>query len=322
MSSDPVPSPDDSAVPRGDSGYEAFYMEVAATERGRRFLVEYASRCRRSDAQRLAADVARLDAAFHDGPVQISATFADGLADFAAAVAQIESVLAAGHNPVSDTHFAVERIQDVAGALRRRDVDAALCDMLEAAAGEIGDAIVRHDAATGRVSSAIALLQDLALRASDVIARVGAPAPGVDRLAQAPSPHSSTQSLNDPVERPADAAQAAPADLRFDNTGQDRASGFAEAPPAGGDGDRSDARVLQALPEIRARAWLDEYANNVSEPLSLPIPSPLDGEQQDNPPSTPRAPGADTITNSRAALYDSVSALHAISEDELIALFS
>src|SRR5579872_1023641 len=88
----------------------------------------------------------------------------EGLADLAVTVAQIETVLQANGPLSPDTHFAVERIHDVAMALRMREVDAVLCDALEASTREIGDALVRSDAAAARSLSAAALLRDIARR--------------------------------------------------------------------------------------------------------------------------------------------------------------
>jgi hypothetical protein len=67
-----------------------------------------------------------------------------------------------------DVHFAVERIHDVAMALRMRDVDTALCETLEASVREVGDAVVRHEAAATGALSAAALLRDIMGRIEDL----------------------------------------------------------------------------------------------------------------------------------------------------------
>ena len=51
-------------------------------------------------------------------------------------IRQIESVLKANGTLAPEVHFAVERVHDVAMALRMREVDAALCDTLEASIRE------------------------------------------------------------------------------------------------------------------------------------------------------------------------------------------
>ena len=55
-------------------------------------------------------------------------------------------------------------------ALRRRDVEPALCDALDEAAREIGDAMVRGNAAMVGKSSSASLLRDLMERVNDLIA--------------------------------------------------------------------------------------------------------------------------------------------------------
>ena len=56
-------------------------------------------------------------------------------------------------------------------ALRQRDVEAALCDGLDAAIREVGDAIVRSDAAEARADNAAGQLRELARRIADMTAR-------------------------------------------------------------------------------------------------------------------------------------------------------
>jgi len=122
MSSDPLPllkilaEPPDEA---DDADYEAIYAEVATTERGRRFLIEYASRNLRAEAP---ADVT--------------------LTGHGSAVAPIIGrIEAAGVHAVEPAWLAVaERIQDIAFALRERDADASLCDALDAAVRDLSDA--------------------------------------------------------------------------------------------------------------------------------------------------------------------------------------
>ena len=122
MSSDPLPLPKILAEPpdeADDADYEAIYAEVATTERGRRFLIEYTSRNPRAEAP---ADVT--------------------LTGHGAAVAPIIGrIEAAGVHAVEPAWLAVaERIQDIAFALRERDADASLCDALDAAVRDLSDA--------------------------------------------------------------------------------------------------------------------------------------------------------------------------------------
>jgi hypothetical protein len=104
-----------------------------------------------------------------DSPAPAPTGLADGLARVSATIRQIESVLKANGALALEAHFAIERIQDVAMALRMREVDAALCDTLEASIREVGDAIVRNDAAAARTQGAAALLCDLGKRIDQML---------------------------------------------------------------------------------------------------------------------------------------------------------
>jgi len=351
MPSDHLPLPDFLAATPNDADYEAVYAEVMATERGRSFLAEYANRNRHPDTHRLVSTIARLEAAMHEDPrAQMPVALARGLADLATTIKQIEAVLLASGTSAPDIHFAVERIQDIAMALRQREVEAALCDTLEAAIREVGDAIVRNDAAAGRAVSAAALLRELARRVNDMIALA------------APIAVSETK----PVERLPDVETLRDADAeRFGDTVQTSATDPFDASVSG----EVDARsLLQSVPvhppvrDSQAPVEPKEDPPQLFEPVPLPVPSPLDGRIEvtratdrdgdagepvsaepsmmsvdvdamgskappasaPSPPSpqppvdeTPAAPAVPP-----AASYDPLAALRALSEEELIALFS
>ena len=146
------------------------YAAIAASDRGRSFLREYASRIRRPETQSLINTIARLEAAtLESAPPQLPPALVRGLVDLAAVIEQVEAVLATSGSAAADDLFAAERIQDIAMALRQRDVDAALCDALEASSREVGDAIVRSNAAAARAVSAASQLRDLARPVKDLI---------------------------------------------------------------------------------------------------------------------------------------------------------
>jgi hypothetical protein len=109
------------------------------------------------------------DAAADDSPAPASTGLANGFARVAATIRQIEAVLKTNGALALEVHFAIERIQDVAMALRVREVDTALCDTLEASIREVGDAIVRNDAAAARTQGAAALLCDLGKRIDQLL---------------------------------------------------------------------------------------------------------------------------------------------------------
>jgi hypothetical protein len=176
MSNELLPSPDILAAPLND--VERAENEIVAADRDRDVLVEYVSR--RADMQTLVDTFARLEAVVRE-PLDASTDVPSRLPDLLATTEQIEAVLRPGDTSASDVHFAVERIQDIAMALSQREVEPALCDTLEAAIREVGDAIVRNEAtAAARAQGATALLGDLARRVTDLIALAASVEEGPD----------------------------------------------------------------------------------------------------------------------------------------------
>ena len=277
MSSDPLPVPENSATPREDADYEAVHAVLAATVRGRKFLTEYVARRDPADTRELADSVGGLEAAIRDNLAsQGSHAFVRGLAELVAAIEQIGAGLASDKSLTTDTHFAVELIQDIAMALRQRDVEATLCDGLDAAIREVGDAIVRSDAAQARAHDAAGQLRELASRIADMTAAATASVAGADD--EATVDESGRMPTLDVIE-----------------VGHPLPRTRAPSPPPA---DRADP--IQPM-----------------QPL-LPVPSPMQGE--DEAPQAAASPNA--AAPQRAALRDPLAVLHALSEEELIALFS
>ena len=170
MSSDPLPLPEIwSDLPKGDT-YESTRTEFVANGRSGLVLIEYASGFTQSDQQPVGLQIepAEQPVASKRVPSLAPAALAKGLADLTAIVTQAEALLRAQGTLKGDVHFAVERIHDVAMALRMRDVESALCDTLEASVREVGDAVVRHEAAATGALSAAALLRDIMRRIEDL----------------------------------------------------------------------------------------------------------------------------------------------------------
>jgi hypothetical protein len=277
MSSDPLPVPENSATPREDADYEAVHAVLAATARGRKFLTEYAARRDPADTRKPADSVGGLEAAIRDNLAsQGSRAFVRGLAELVAAIEQIGAGLASDRSPTADTHFAVELIQDIAMALRQRDVEATLCDGLDAAIREVGDAIVRGDAAEARAHDAGGQLRELARRIADMTAAAAASVAGAGDEASVEEngrmPTLDVIEVRHPPPRT-----------------------HVPSPP---DADRADpAQPMQAF---------------------LPVPSPMQDEDETSQAAASPAAAAPQ----RAASRDPLAALHALSEEELIALFS
>jgi hypothetical protein len=112
-----------------------------------------------------------------DGTDQKTAGLAGDLRDLGAAMRRVAGETTANRSPAADARAAVERIQDIAFALRECAVDAALCDALEAAAREVAEAVARGEAAGQRLQAGFKLLGVLTDRVEAIIASA-APAGG------------------------------------------------------------------------------------------------------------------------------------------------
>ena len=104
------------AEPPQEAEYDAVYAAVTATERGRWFLTEFASRNRHADTGALVAALARVEAAV--------------------------AANASSHQSIAAPNLvgAVEEIADIAFGLRERGADKVLCDALDASLRHIGAA--------------------------------------------------------------------------------------------------------------------------------------------------------------------------------------
>ncbi len=170
MASDLSSLPDVLDESPSEADYHAFHAELMATERGRNFLTEYANRNLDQDARKLVSTVARLELAMRDQQTpQIPTAMFHGLMEAARAVEQSGAAGSAAGGSTADDLHAVERIEDICMALRRRDVEPALCDALETSAREIGDAMVRSNAAAIGASSTASLLHDLLARVHELV---------------------------------------------------------------------------------------------------------------------------------------------------------
>ncbi|MGD0027036.1 MAG: hypothetical protein ABSC37_20845, partial [Xanthobacteraceae bacterium] len=92
------------------------------------------------------------------------------LIDVAAAIDRVEALIAAGTAQGPDGSAAAERVADIAFVLHEREVEASLCDALDAAAREICDACALNQAAAQRTHQAAELLHELSRRINDMIA--------------------------------------------------------------------------------------------------------------------------------------------------------
>ena len=150
-----------------EAGYDAVHAALMATERGRRFLSEFADRNRHADTTAIVGAIARIEATLRgDGPPRADA---GDLTEVAAAIDRIGAALAAGTPPVSDVSAAIERLLDIAFMLHERPVEATLCDGLDAAIREISQATMRSESTAADVREAAELVGALAGRVREMI---------------------------------------------------------------------------------------------------------------------------------------------------------
>jgi hypothetical protein len=169
MPNDPLALPQILAELPDEAGYDAVHAALMATERGRRFLSEFADRNRHADTAAIVGAIARIEAALRgDGPPRADA--AGDLMEIAAAIDRIEAALAAGTPPASDISAAIERLLDIAFMLHERPVEATLCDGLDAAIREISQANMRSESTAAGIREAAELVGALAGRVREMMA--------------------------------------------------------------------------------------------------------------------------------------------------------
>jgi hypothetical protein len=192
MSNEPLALPDILTGLPDEADYETVCAAVMASERGRRFLTEYANRNRQADTHMLVGAIARVEAAIRGEPSpQAPAASVGHLEEIAAAIACIEAEIAAGKPPPYDVFAALECIQDIAFILHERPVEPTLCDRLDAAVRMISDALAQSDGGAESGQTATDLLHALASRVRDMIAAGGAGAATAENAAEAALPPAS-----------------------------------------------------------------------------------------------------------------------------------
>ena len=349
MSNDPLPHPGQAGDPLADADYDACYAELAATERGRHFLAAHATRARRSDTRRLMDTIARLDAAARDdAPAEIVAALQHDLADLATATEQVAAALTATDAAAEEGLFAAERAHDIAIALRHRDVETNLCDALDVAIRQMNDAMVGNNAAAKRAASAGTLLRDLARTAlaRSRQALISAALADFEPDNEARATLTADQSSDVPDQSTSDEFRGGPVPSRFDDTAAqaDVAALFAETLP----GDPLDLPgepidPSSSLLESQAEPGPDDDPGDLFAPENTKKPDPGDEifdaaigvvtVAQISTMEPLRAAGFSAAASERVAVAakfaierptheDPLADVLALSEDELIALFS
>jgi hypothetical protein len=187
-------------------------------------------------------------------------------------------------------HFAVERIADVAMALRMRDVDSALCDALDASVREVGDAVVRHEAAATGALSAAALLRDVVRRLEDltVVASRMIASEAEPLVPQPAAEAVVTIEAGAPVATDAEAAIETPAPVAIETDAAiESLASIVSEPDAGIEAPAPVVTEVEATIEIPAPvaietdAGIESFASVASEPdAAIETPAPVVTEAQ------------------------------------------
>ncbi|MGB6538794.1 MAG: hypothetical protein WBF58_22870 [Xanthobacteraceae bacterium] len=110
-----------------------------------------------------------------DSATDLPIALADDVADLASTIDRIAALIASpSESPVNVVADALERIGDIAFVLHERDVEASLCDALDAAVREIGECEALREADVQRSREAAALLRELSHRVSAMADRLRA----------------------------------------------------------------------------------------------------------------------------------------------------
>lgn len=285
-----------SGVP-GAADYDAAHAAMTASERGRWFLGEYARRNRHADTQTLVSAIARVEAAIRGEAAAPDAnTIEHHLVDIVAAIARVESVLAAGLEAAAGSDSgALERIADIAFVLHEREVERSLCDALDAAVREMGGMCAQHQVQIEILRKAADLLRALSTRVREIAARTVP-----ERPPQSPAHLPLSES-------PSGVAQHA------------RVGG--EPPSLDAESARPPAPIIESEGDAFLRVAPTHQVSSAESSLDRESPRRDDARSQPAATDAAMAPQADAAVNPSPS-DDPLADLRALSEEEMIALFS
>lgn len=274
-----------------------------------------------------------------------------GLSRLATAIEGVAALIAAEKGMARDGSAALERIADIAFVLHERDLEASLCDALDAAVRELVQADQLKQANAESTQQALASLRELVRRIDGTVAaaQVGQGTEAhhdMNDIAAAGSAGAEYDTVDDTMRRHGLFSAVARED---DALAQAVASLSATLHPAGEPVDAASARRhepteakatpldLQALPDP------NEDPGDLFEPLagnpaskrnelaaSVEAPAPLQpavrhdasSNAVESPPPSDAAAAGQPPAAPGPVHDDPLAPLHALSEEELIALFS
>ncbi len=309
-------------APAAQSDYDAICAALMDTGRGRWFLQEYARRNRSAETQLLLAAIQRIEAVIcAERDRQAQQGFRNDLLEMAQAITRTRAEVAEIRSeapsrpqsvppesqaspraaPARGVFAAAERIRDVAWAMRGHGFDPSTCEQLEELAASILSASSLCDPGDRRASKLSEVLQYLEHRI-DALLEGGADAAAAPETA--PLPAEAVAAAPEP---------ALPAIKLGECDGERSLASSAAIGP-----DQPPSQAAEFLsPTLSQPATADAHAAQAEETTpaqpaaSLAARLPADAHPAQSAPPMPPAFAA-----------DSLAALEAMSEDELIALFS
>ncbi len=181
-----------------------------------------------------AAAPARFDAAAEESPPAAVALSRRVVAELAATIERLHSLIAADAMAAPDGSDAIERIADIAFVLHEREVEASLCDTLDAAVREISGGEATRQASLERMRKASEMLRELSGRLNEIIAAKPASSSMAPHEPASPEPQSQRGEA-------ADAGVLPSAGGRSDSVSDDGAFAQAVVPLAEESGDRKSS---------------------------------------------------------------------------------
>jgi chemotaxis protein CheZ len=190
MSEEPLAKQSEPPSALPETEYDIIYATVSETAQGRRFLQEYARRCRPSDTEATLATIERMQAAIRHGGTSERLEILLEVADMAQAIVrlraeivamkppgggqfeateELDSVVQATENATSRILAAAEQVQEIAWTMRESGSIEALCDELDNQATEIYTACSFQDLTGQRTRKVIQVLRYLEQRINAMV---------------------------------------------------------------------------------------------------------------------------------------------------------
>jgi hypothetical protein len=223
MSEEPLVNKSQPQPALADADYDLIHATVSETAQGRRFLEEYARRCRPAEPDASLAAIERMQAAIRQGSASERIDLLLEMADMAQtivrmraeilaikppgrgpfdAMEELDSIVQTTESATSQILTAAEQVQEIAWTMRESGSIEALCDELDARATEIYTACSFQDLTGQRTRKVIQLLRYLEDRINTVVSAQHKPAAALTTASEPSFTSSLVQAGVDAVMQP------------------------------------------------------------------------------------------------------------------------